>query len=585
MEGSAASSVPEPRPRLFWLPWAVVALGVLLRLLPIEYGKPAPGYYSSDEIDSVSRALMMAEGDLLPLHANKPTLYIVNVAAGLGARYAWLRVTRGTTVGEYAEMFVLEPFPFYRIARLATILASIGTLIALAFFLRRRPPWLAALAVGVLAVAPSSIYYGHVAKEDAHAAFFAFLALGFAWMVWSADRFEGRRPLALLFASAAAAGFAFSSKYNCFFAPLFCGFVWMTIPELRRRLWLPFALAGAFFVAFFIGTPYALLNPASFIERTLASPIASQVAGTHNIVGYMENRGPVFLSRILLLEWSFLVLPLVAGTVLFARRSGWRSWALIAPVALYLLVLLFSGQLDFQYVLPLTPALALFAAEGFRLATTAGARAIPFGRTLVAIAVVGLLWNGALSAGRMARSMGTDTRLEAAVFLEEYLAEHPELRELPILCVTAYYYRYYPAFDVDAASYERLLEETRAQGGSGAYFELAGRVARETPEGRLPARFLHIRSGFTVTADGTRLFQEQPFPLEWEHYAGRYGVIVVPHYTWAYLDRPEEAFASFRELLLRMREQEEIAVFERQRPWTSEPTLHLFRMRDDATAE
>ena len=43
----------------------VLVLAVAARVIPVEYGKPAPAAFAADEVDTVSRAAKFATGDLL----------------------------------------------------------------------------------------------------------------------------------------------------------------------------------------------------------------------------------------------------------------------------------------------------------------------------------------------------------------------------------------------------------------------------------------------------------------------------------------------------------------------------------------
>ncbi len=500
---------------------AVLCLALLLRLAGAAYGGPAAWLHSADEHDSAVRAIQMGRGDLLPVHASKPTFYPAILAGTYGAWYGLQKLRQGETAADFEHRFFREPFGFCLLARLTSVAASMATLAMLAWGFRTRPAGEMLWVLIVPAFGGCSVFYGHVAKEDALGGLLVLCS--FACTAGALRDDAGRNKwLALAFACA---GLAVATKYNCFFAVLFPALAAFTSggrPGWRVVAGFPGACAGGFL----LGVPYALLHPVDFLGKTFGSAIFSQVVGGWNILLYDDHHGPGFLWKMFFREFGIGLVPLFAAlAVLVARR--WRAWLwALLPAGVYLLVLACSRQLDYQYVVPLTPVLAWLAGEG--LATVRGGARWPGGRLSFALALAcaaALL----LPAWRTASGYSRDTRLEGAKWLSEFAAGHPDAHAKPLLIVSGYMGFYYPPLDFDAATFERLAGEARASGGAGGYFDRA--AANADPHAAWLAHFLEIRTGFRRLPDGARQFQPQPFSVNIEDYRGKYSAVIIPEWT------------------------------------------------------
>lgn len=539
--------------RAWWPLWAIFAIAVFVRVAPIGYGAPEAGYFAPDEIDSVSRSAKMLAGDLLPIHAGKPTGYTLATAAGFVGWYGWLAAVAGETRSGFERRFFLEPFPFTCIGRAVSVAASIATLGLVAWSLRRLPRAAAVAAVAILALAPVTVAGSHVAKEDALAAFFATGALVAAAEAWrhAAGGGEGfgKRAGVWLAVSAAAAGAAAGTKYNAVFAGLWpLGVAWLASNgrARARRVALVVAASAA---AFAVATPYALLHPLLFVTRTLDSSVARQVAGTFQVVGFDDHRGPVFLAGMFAREFGWMLIPMVMAVVAVRRPGVPRAadeppdLVFATPPAAYGILLLASSQLDNQYLMPLTPALAWFAGRawpGFAArccdgainvpAVRSGVSRFPWRNGLLTVAVAG---QGIDVARHTAEHLGGDTRLAAARWLRESDAGRRVTADpRPILMATGHYFRYYPALSFDPATYHRLADEARATGGAGGYMDAAARhAATDTRRPLQPATFLDLKNVYGRQSDGTRRFTPQPFPTDPAAYSGRHSAVVIPANT------------------------------------------------------
>lgn len=586
MPQSAPHSPPAPSRPTAALAAALVVLflagGILARLLPLEYGNPEPGYFSSDEIDSVSRALKMGTGDLMPLHFNKPTLYPGAVAAALGAQFAWAKAAFGASAADFERGFFLRPFPFYRAARLVSIVASAAALLLVALALRRRGAVAAAVGCAVLAFAPSSVYYAHVAKEDSLAA----LAVLAACLLSLAATREGPSPrhrAALLAAAAFAAGLAVSAKYNAFFALLFPLLAaWQirrdlplrpapgphhTIPAIASILAVPVILAAVAAVGFVLGTPYALLHPAEFVRGTLGSAVASQVAGGYNILSYAGNRGPLFAGGVLWREFGVALPGVILAAVLLWRRRPAVAALMLAPCGVYLAALSLSSQLDYQYAILLTPVAALAAGA-------AVAEPCPRVRPCLAVAAAACVFaavphHAVGAARRTAEYLGGDTRLEAARWLKAR-----GVPGRPLLIATGFYFHYYPALAFDAPTYQRLLDAAKAAGAEGGYFARAREHAAHDPRMLFPADFLDIKTGFR-REEGRRVFEPQPFPPDMAAYRGTHSLAIIPQRATDTLAAAAPELAQLNAFLTALTAQPKLAEFA-PHPWrTAGPRITI----------
>lgn len=544
------SQPAEPSRRIAF---AIVALilfvAALVRLPAVEYGRPGPGYLSADEIDSVSRALKMATGDLMPIHANKPTMYPGVLAATYGVEYLSLSAFSDMTRAKYERRFFLEPFQFYRLARLASVLAALLTIGALAWHFRDAPAPALATAMLIPALGLSSIYYSHIAKEDALAALWTPLALLFA--VRTVE--HATRPRVMLALSAIAAGLACATKYNAFFAAFFPLLAAWNLPHDARRKNLAIACT-AMGAAFFVGVPYALLHPLDFFTRTFGSVVFSQVAGKVNILLYDDHRGVWFLGKIFTREYLFALPVLVLGAIHLRHGAGDSAVVRVAciPAAIYVLVLLASGQLDYQYVLPLTPVLAWGAARGMSVAPTRIA--------VICIALFAIPQSVAVCK-RGAPWRAEDPRIAAAQWMEAQPGLAASTQERPLLIVSSNYYHYYPELHFDAETYTRLLEETRTAGGEGGYVSRARDFAESDPKAHWRARFLDIQTGFVRDDAGNRKFVDQAFPLSLDAYRDHHEYVIVPGWTWKILEINDPDFAPVNDFLRELRALPVVAEF------------------------
>lgn len=525
----------------------LVFLATIARILPIGYDAPVGGLFSSDEIDAVSRALKFATGDVLPIHANKPTHYAEVLAAAYAVQFAAEHVVVGTSREDFERRFFLTPFPFFAAARGISAVCALGTLSLLLWSLRRHGLGAQLLAIALVGLAPSSVKFAHIAKEDALAAFWTFAAMACALEALAANRLgrPGKRDR-WFGASAAAAGLAVSTKYNCFFAVLFPALAWWELWRSRssdqtgplvRTAWISLV---AFVGGVVLGTPAIVVSPLRFLRATLASDIVSEVGHGLASLPYAEKYGLAFFARIWEAEFGWAWVSVLLTTGLFAERARVLRIIIGLPAIIYLATLFFAGHLDYQYTVVLTPVLAwILAHEMTARAATAEKRLVRL--AILAFLVLGLAQNAWRVARRTMEYLGGDTRLAAARWLERQARSDPKWREKPLLIVAPFYYRYHPAVAFTPATYARLFEQARASGREGGYFQKARQYAATDRRLTFDAEFLDVKWHFRRQPDGTRIFLPQHFSLNLADYGDRYSAVCLPEATALYLsiDPPE----------------------------------------------
>lgn len=568
----------------------LVFLSTLVRIVPIAYDAPAGGLFSSDEIDAVSRALKFATGDLLPIHANKPTHYAEILAAAYAAQYAVERLFLGTSREDFERRFFLTPFLFYATARFVTAGFAIGMLSFLLWSLRRQGLGAQLIAIVLVAFAPSSVKYSHIAKEDVVAQFWSFVAFVAALeMLATSSKGEWHRVKRWMHYGALAAGLAVSTKYNCFWVPLFSLIAWELIytnaaaGERRVLRDIGFQGLAAFLAGFVIGTPAVVFQPIRFLRATLASDIVSEVGHGLASLYYADKYGWQFFARIWDAEFGLAWVSVLLAAGLFVERARRLRTLVGLPVGLYLLTLLLAGHLDYQYAILVTPIAAWVVAHELAV------RAHDQRKRLVRLAIivflaVGLLQNFTRVVKRTAEYLGGDTRIAAAQWFEQQVTSTTRFTEKPLLIVSPFYYRYHPALAFTPRTYAKLLQQARSQGHEGGYFERAMKYAALESRPQFDADFLDVKWHFRRQPDGSRQFLPQPFSLSLRDYAGKYSAVIVPEQTFLYLEQDPPEAAQMVAFLRQIKQLPMLAEFT-PKPWRrAGPRVSVFAAPGDVSA-
>ena len=346
----------RPRPE-FVLLAAIVAIGAALRLVPIWFGLPDVRS-RPDEETSIGIALAVLGGDPDPHFFNWPTLTMYTFAGVFEA--ASLIVRTGARV--------IRPYEYYLLARGWIALAGTATILVLWRLARRiSGPRTALASAWFLAVAILHVRDSHFATTDVLMTLLLTAAL--ALLVRAVEP----RPLTLgdarLWAAAGIfGGLATAAKYN---AAVIVGSIGAAqllrvrdAPDRRTpAVWLPcFASLAAFVAAFFAGSPFVLLDYASF-HRDITFESSHLQAGQG---GILLGRGWWYhLVRTLPdgLGIPMFVMAIAGIFVLVPKRP--RSSLVLGAFAVAYYAGIGSGYtVFFRYAMPLVPLACLAAAEG-----------------------------------------------------------------------------------------------------------------------------------------------------------------------------------------------------------------------------
>jgi 4-amino-4-deoxy-L-arabinose transferase-like glycosyltransferase len=338
--------------------WSLaLGLAVLVRLVGITHG--ARVIYNADEPHILHLAVSFGSGTLKPYALKYPTLwpYLLFFCYGLYF-LVWSGFGLKHGIDAFASLYAWDPASFILLAR--GLSATLSLLAAWVAWRAQREidrsdkiPW----AFLLLAFAPAASEMSHTAKPDDLMLFFS--ACAWFWGI-KVLREPSRRAH---WACGACLGLAGASQYTAFplasILPL--AHVLSRRRPARRFLWEGL---GAAALAFFLGSPYCVLNPGRFLA-TLRDFSALNAMNPFSRWGMAWR----ILHQDLLFAGPWLLPGIAAaGGILalaFWRRERRLAAFLLAPPALYLLLL--STQFDGfvpRYSFAIYPGLAVAAGVG-----------------------------------------------------------------------------------------------------------------------------------------------------------------------------------------------------------------------------
>lgn len=314
------------------LVWIAVAIGFVLRFAGIWYGLPLQ--LNIDEPALVSTVFGL-NNNLNPKHFDWPHLHFYINAIF----YALFSVTR-KILDILMELPAIwySPAPFFLVSRLITIIFAILTIPAV--YVLTQDLWnkknVSILAAFIIAILPIHVVESHWAKTDVPQTFFTTLSL---IAIWRVSKDSSIRNFVI---SGILIGLTASIKYGgaLMFFPLLLAYMlggdrreWFSVNSARK-----FLIAGAAsMAAFFIGTPFALLDFDRFFSNERAVGALWQI----------KNIGSV--------EWTQYPLELWETFVpMYQKNLGLGLWLLFL---LLLLLFLFFNKRTKEYVFLLLPVL------------------------------------------------------------------------------------------------------------------------------------------------------------------------------------------------------------------------------------
>jgi hypothetical protein len=381
---------------------AAVAAGFLLRVASLGSGIPfAVGIDEPAIMTTVVR--MLKSGSYNPHFFEYPTGYIyvqlgaaiVNFLVG-AVRHSWKAVEH------------VGASDFYLWGRFVT--AAIGTAtIALVYRAGLRWGQRAGLAAAaLLAVMPMHVRESHFVLTDVPMTFAAVLTLVLSL------RASERPTLGAFAAVGAAAGLAAGIKYNALVAfsmPIAAALAVERGRGLSRVAAL-LAAAAACVAAFFVTTPFALIDLPAFLNGfgTQAAAFTPRaVSAEASWIIYAKHLRQAF-------GWPAALLA-AGGLILAAFRASAGpdrvKWALLLVFpAVYFYLINGWGYMFARYALPIVPFVAIWIAIALAwLADRLAAARLPSGarKAVVALVVAAAILPGALGSFAFVRAHGTET--------------------------------------------------------------------------------------------------------------------------------------------------------------------------------
>jgi len=325
----------------------IMALGFALRIWGIDFGLPY--LFHADETHTVNLSASLGYNLLNPRIFWKPA-FLYNLIAFEYGIFFLLGKIAGVfpTLQSFKQLFVLNPTPFYLIARISTGV-FFGTLTIPAVYLlgerfySRRVGILSAL---FLAVSFIHVQNSHYAAHDIPVLFFIVLTVVSSFDIYQNGRRRDYLITAVLF------GLAVSTKYNAAlaFVPVFIAHI---LSARKKRLPLLqiifsknlFLLAFVSVAVFFIINPYVIIDFKSFIEtfRDLSAVEGYTGFGHHISISLLQGVG-----------WGIFIAG-IAGLVLLFKAPLGKSAILLSLPILHYLHLVFFSQHHERYMLAIIP--------------------------------------------------------------------------------------------------------------------------------------------------------------------------------------------------------------------------------------
>jgi hypothetical protein len=392
---------------------AIILLGIVLRLVGLQYGLPA--VYNPDETPILNRALAL-RNDFKPQNFVYPSLYFYLVFVWEGLFFVAGRIAGiFDSLAAFQQEFFIDPSRHFLAGRAFSV--ACGTLTVLGLYvvgsrLYDRATGLAAAAA--MAVSPIAVRDAHYVKLDVPATMFVVFAhAALARIVVDPVAASRRRTWIV---SGLLSGLAVSTQYYA----IFLAFTILAVAAAdlsRTRHWektgrLFLWATGAAAVGFFAGTPYILFD----LPRAVADIAhVREVDIDRAVVGGMFSAVIPYLR---LLLWDSMGWPIwlaaVAGFV-WALKSDWRRGLFLLSFFVPFSVFISNTVPMSRYLNVVLPLIAL--AAGFtliRVGAAFGPKAPLVTPALVALAFVpglqgSLKWNAFLKK--------TDTRTLAGDFI------------------------------------------------------------------------------------------------------------------------------------------------------------------------
>ena len=341
----------------------IIVLAIATRVVGISFG--LPHFYHVDEARFAKISFTYFTGDLNPHFFHVPSLHTYVVAGLWGVYYLGGKITGDfTSAAHFMEAFEEDATPHVILARLLSVLLSVGTIL-IVFYLGRKMynPRVGILASVFLVLSPVHNKISHYMVPDVPMVFLLMVSFLCIWFIYV----KGDTKFYIL--AGLFAGLATATKYGgqMLFLPLFLAHLFTVLDNKRSIKEIFFShkllLSVVFFIGGFLaGCPYSVLDFTKFwndFKWQSQHLLQEGHYGTSKTLpawlfylqyGMAENMGK-FAQY---LAYGGVLLALV-------RRKRKDLILIVYPLVLFVLIGSWKSMAA-RYLLPLTPFLVLIAA-------------------------------------------------------------------------------------------------------------------------------------------------------------------------------------------------------------------------------
>ena len=463
------SDIDETAPNNFGIFGALFLLALALRLVGLRWGLPTQTHwysYHPDEAQMISAivSLDFFNGDFNPDFFNYPSLYIYLaafvhlVASGLGMARPISADPTQTWIFTHDVLLC---------ARVVTAMLGAATVPLVFLIARQIGGWkTGVLAALLLAFTPGHIQHSHFATVDVPATFFITLCL---WLSTRAlrENAESKWIGKQLLWAAFVAGLATATKYNAIIVLVAPLAAWFFL--LRKKL-VSFSVApaivGVAIIAFLIACPFSVLDFSTFWGDGKNTGVGYELL-VHPRQGHGDvftNTGNGWVYHLSFNAPFLLTIPVLMaaifgiGSTLRARKTiHFAAVILLVWCAIYFLALGFSEVRFLRYLIPIAPALCVFAACGVLALSR-------FGSTLKRAAGVLLLLVAAWGTRDVLYDfISNDPRNQAAQWMTNATIERKLLPAPTVGMIESPWFFSPPLSPIDSPPYRRLNESQLSQ--------------------------------------------------------------------------------------------------------------------------
>ena len=341
----------------------IVVLAIVTRMVGISFGLPY--LYHVDEARFAKISITYFTGDLNPHFFHVPSLHTYMVAGLWGGYYICGKIWgKFSSITDFMESFDEDATPHVIIARLLSVLLSIGTIL-LVFYLGKKMynPRVGILASLFLIFSPVHSKISHYMVPDVPMVFFISISFVCIWFIYT----KGDTKFYIL--AGLFAGIATATKFGgqLLFLPLFLAHIFYVLGKKQsvKNIFFSHKLILSvvfFFGGFLAGCPYAIIDfPKFWNDFKWQSQHLLQVG--HYGSSTAQPAWLFYIRYGLAENVGKFIQYLVYGGVLYGlvRRKKKDLILIVFPLVLFVLIGSWKSMAA-RYLLPLTPFFCLIAA-------------------------------------------------------------------------------------------------------------------------------------------------------------------------------------------------------------------------------